>query len=597
MNSDALLKYSSVFDSLELKTPLMNFYLGKGKLKHNRFKTNITTVEISSANRDKTIYPNSNNYKIKLGRIYKNVKKITIKSLEFINNQKLIKSTPVSSKNNNIYWTLLLGLDDISVPTSFFFQASIRPGTYTDVELAEEIQYQMNKEGGFLNIRGIYPDFIIRYEVSVLNGKTEISAYMGSYSNVDFGSNGEVAGAFYCYEMISDMSKATYGVIHGDVYRLFDHPTELFTSSSFVANKDLEFEMNADSVVNEYNLYEVEYPNALNALSYTYHDSKIPKILTPIKIKLLSSFGSNISPLLGLGTDDTDFKYRLTNATSVISMPFNYFGIYKTSLKFYFVFIHDGSIDNFNSGDSVYSEEDPFDMLDDDGNVTVSIQIGKYTSGLMASELTSDMKADMATQLDSFYTMLGTLTASTPDLVYNGIAHATSTAFTVNHIDEMKSRIANGQCSLVEIPLTSSYANNDTNLFNAAYFSTAKNVYTETVSTPVDLTNEEYIFMTSEKIGGNLIGRNVEDIFAKIQFRDSQTSSTLYNTFVSQSKIWELYPLNSLHEIDFAFRDRNNNLFDFYNVDHTFTLEIIEYLDILDSSHISSVRGIIDEST
>ena len=76
------------------------------------------TVAIDTRDRDITLYPDQNNYKIDLGKeVFTNVVSVKLKGSEFINTQQLIKETPVSQKNNIIQWNieddLDAGLEDI----------------------------------------------------------------------------------------------------------------------------------------------------------------------------------------------------------------------------------------------------------------------------------------------------------------------------------------------------------------------------------------------------------------------------------------------------------------------------------------------------
>jgi hypothetical protein len=70
------------------------------------YKTRLidTFVNIDSRNRDKIKYPNANNYKILLDRVYTNVKEIKIVSSQIPNLNKNIFHDPLILKNDHMYW-------------------------------------------------------------------------------------------------------------------------------------------------------------------------------------------------------------------------------------------------------------------------------------------------------------------------------------------------------------------------------------------------------------------------------------------------------------------------------------------------------------
>lgn len=70
------------------------------------YKTKIidTFVNIDSRNRDKSKYPNNNNYIMSLDREYTNVKEIRVVSTQFANINKNVFHDPILLKNDTLYW-------------------------------------------------------------------------------------------------------------------------------------------------------------------------------------------------------------------------------------------------------------------------------------------------------------------------------------------------------------------------------------------------------------------------------------------------------------------------------------------------------------
>ncbi len=95
-----------------------------------------TPIFIDSRDRDLSLYPRPNNYKIHLGKIFSNVKRVSIKGCEIPNTEQLIRDFPASRTNNKIYWT---NEDDLSS-----YIATIPPGNYQPEALQTNIQIAMN---------------------------------------------------------------------------------------------------------------------------------------------------------------------------------------------------------------------------------------------------------------------------------------------------------------------------------------------------------------------------------------------------------------------------------------------------------------------
>jgi hypothetical protein len=110
-----------------------------------------------------------------------------------------------------------------------------------------------------------------------------------------------------------------------------------------------------------------------------------------------------------------------------------------------------------------------------------------------------------------------------------------------------------------------------------------------TLNSFIDLQQEPYILMTSDKLSNILTtGNKVDKTFAKIQLT-SKPGTILYNTFITSPKIYD-NPDKVLDEIDVQFYRRDGKPFDFLGMDHSFSLEITEYQDRLLGTNIQSGR-------
>lgn len=123
--------------------------------------------------------------------------------------------------------------------------------------------------------------------------------------------------------------------------------------------------------------------------------------------------------------------------------------------------------------------------------------------------------------------------------------------------------------------------------------------FTRTINKPIVLSGENYIFMTSpivDNLGNTGAMKNtgiVSNIFAKVTL-SAPPGSIIFNSYISNPIIYDDSPLVELSEMEFSFRDKNNELFEFNDTDHSFTLEIIEYRDKLLYNDFDSRRGRYD---
>ena len=110
----------------------------------------------------------------------------------------------------------------------------------------------------------------------------------------------------------------------------------------------------------------------------------------------------------------------------------------------------------------------------------------------------------------------------------------------------------------------------------------------------LDIDGNEYVYMTSDILGGNFTSSNdssnLQNIFAKIQYV-GEPGEVGYNAYIGGQKFYYDTPLNRLTEIDFEFKDIDGNRIDFKNVDHSFTLEIIEVIQKVEGTDYNARLG------
>jgi len=123
--------------------------------------------------------------------------------------------------------------------------------------------------------------------------------------------------------------------------------------------------------------------------------------------------------------------------------------------------------------------------------------------------------------------------------------------------------------------------------------------FIRTINKPIVLSGENFMFMTSPNIddlanSGAIKNTGiVSNIFAKITL-SAPPGSVIFNSYISNAIIFENSPLPQLSEVEYSFRDKNNELFEFNDTDHSYTLEILEYRDKLRHNDYDSRRGRYD---
>lgn len=163
INIDRTLYKKWPIDKNKNHYPLFDTYIND--ISVDRYKKEIVTkINIDSKNRDRSLYLNSNNFDIPLGKVFNNIKKVVITDINFRN-----MNQSVSNVNNNIAWqypsqNFLLnnnidnkiipnpGIKNISfssLPNSAY--AYNNQGTYS-INIDNYLVYETNINPGFYSI-------------------------------------------------------------------------------------------------------------------------------------------------------------------------------------------------------------------------------------------------------------------------------------------------------------------------------------------------------------------------------------------------------------------------------------------------------------
>lgn len=302
------------------------------EIKHYTLENEIL-LNIDSSNRDITIYPDSNTYKIKIDPPIKNVKKIEMISSEFPNTEQLIRGNSSNSQNNIVQFRLLndfiYGVGDKTYGIEIF------PGNYNSITLSEEMTIKMN------DLKKKYDNKNFEFEVSLDDVSDNSSINL---LNSDFSKYVTVLGVSYYEE---------------NGINAFDFSNEL--AFKFTSYGETYSDHNIEKGDKVYILGSnpVAYvPSSLiNGQHYvrTVPNQSIFKFKIPFFNR--NSFLSKGGELLKIGKDEY-FQILFNNNNS----PYDILGFPKLDTKFketHNNLVTDGSVINIITG--VFLDEDTYD--------------------------------------------------------------------------------------------------------------------------------------------------------------------------------------------------------------------------------------------
>jgi hypothetical protein len=122
-----------------------------------------------------------------------------------------------------------------------------------------------------------------------------------------------------------------------------------------------------------------------------------------------------------------------------------------------------------------------------------------------------------------------------------------------------------------------------------------QNTKNSLISRSINLEGENYSFLQCPQLNTMKNTGTVKDIFARITL--DQSPGGVVFSFLSNPKVFNETPLESLIELDFSVVNYDGTLYEFNDLDYSFVLEITEIVDTTDQFNISSKRGVIDMSS
>ena len=529
----------------------------------DRFVQEVRTwVNIDSRDRDVTLYPDQNSYKINLGKkIFTNVVSVKLKSTEIINTLQLIKETPVSQRNNLIFWEIDGDVNDSA--TNVVYDAALTAGNYNETTLATEIENQMNsvlRNNGKLN----------NFSVSIDSVTDDVSFTSIEFSTFSNPFSFSIAGTSDVNTTIESDFNDFSGITVGSRIQI-----ENATSSGGIDSSFINGEHVLTGATETSSKISFVVPTISTSTESGVGGSSV-RIGTGVQFQLLWSQDNTPATILGFSEVDTGFGLVITNTNEIFKYDFgtttapdadrlkinnikpgdsSNVSLVRTTLPHLLqtgdrIFIFDEN--NVPSGDTIFVYEHLY-TVDKDTEISTSENESRQTYvGLLA-----DPAGLIITRKTS-----NTFTVPIPYVDYTTLVVGTTSFKTIsNVIDD-------------DVSDTDEYGD----------------IIIKQINSAIDLTGERYIYMTSPQLGNMLTTSDVSDIFAKIQMAGGANAS-IFNSYIGSGKIYYDVPLSLLDEVQFEFKTADNELIEFNDKNHSFTLEITEAIQKIEGIGFSERIG------
>jgi hypothetical protein len=692
-----------------------------GNQEFRYIKPKRTLITIDSRDRDKSLYPKPDEYKIELRKTFCNIKRISLRSTTFPNSSQTIRDTPVAQANNNIFW-------QNDGPSTTIYNAVITPGNYSPSSLAAEITTRMNavpRDDGSPQTFSVTIDqvtdlvTISRFEVISANNVMNADTGSPSIITVDLSPNTHslntddlviISGAFsfggvstaelngsktitvldansFTYELSSgstvtaNASNAggSIDISKGVDFKLFfdtdDYPNTVGDILGFqLINTDFA-PTHLNTVVSQAFPINTIYPLGVDFVVIVLNKPHELVQSTEMRFENITEFSASINNKFTDGTGYLLIPLTTADETSLVSL-YNFDPSLTPNAFKIAIDMSGETYQNMSfpvgisnvvplADDSYAIAVDPvypvitgfypfsgsFVAVEFDGNHgfldgdTVVITELNPSSAYMITNLSASDILALQSSVDPNYdifdgvvdynnyfriTAVGTLfekfyrQIDSDYLLFKPYPSGYSTALQigartdlpdtylsscdVTHTDEgflvLPITVAD-QAFLDAIQLEDPSANIDANfkiivpslqttIGDTAQIHNGAYTYTRTNNKPVVLTGENYIFMTSPQLDSMCNTGSVTNIFGKLQLA-AAPGTIIFNSFISNPMMYDDSPLPMLSELEFSFRDHSNTVVNFNDIDHSFTIEIVEYKDKLKYNDFDSRRGRYDD--
>ena len=613
----------------------------------DRFVQDIKTyVSIDSKDRDLTLYPDQNSYKINLGKkVFTNVTSVKLKSTEFINTNQLIRETPVNLRNNLIFW-------EIEADVGVIYDVALTSGNYNETTLAVEIENRMNE---VQRINGLFNNFTVTIDSVTDEVSFSALTFTTTVNPFTFSSSGLTGITTYTdvtVNLIGHELLPGNRVVIEDAITVGGISADLFNQEHIVTTVGVP---TADD-------FTIQILGAVATSNEANVGGSSVRIGIGESFRLLWSNDNTPATILGFAEEDTEFGLIITNTAEVfkdwdssgssianLTNPFSWTipgGTTTTITTDYpshgFGIGTNITVSGFGTTggltDTVVNDNhqiiavtaDTFDFAVDEiatsslsnvgGSVTITtsssdsfrLKINKVTAGSSTniSQVRTTLPHLLATGDRIFiYDENNVPTATvasdqiieythlygfTPGSLTGGVSGANNVA-RLNFVAQLADAaglivtVVDSNNFTVPIPF-SSITEIDDAIALIDDFDENGDIVIKQINAAIDLTGDRYYYMTSPQLGNILTTSAVDDIFYKLQWAGGSNAS-IFNAFIGNGKIYYDVPLSFLDEVLFEFRDSTGTLVEFNDKNHSFTLEITESIQKIEGTGFSERIG------
>jgi len=608
-------------------------------------------LSVDSRHRDTKLYPYQNDFEIVLPRTYHNIISIELVSSEFPNTAAVIKDKPIFLQNNKIYW---INEDDVSLNYPVY-SVNIRPGSYTAITLESEIESKMKnvkREDGFYHYFIVTLDldtdqvtFTSLINTLLSNNPLSVNAGSGIIT-VKHPSHGYIDGQLIYFSGAKTMAGISAAALNSS-YNISYISPDLY---SYEVIERAVISLSSDkggggNSVNSgklapFKLLFGEYDGTVaKNIGFSLEDSSF---LIPIVNPLTTTTLSIINVIIGDPVTIVSLNHGLktgqkVNFQGLITLPsisLSSFVILSVpnnntfTIDFNIDYVDPNSIPNAIIGTGIVNVNLPNHGFNTIMEITngLTIDTVNITSLLDHNLNTGDSititSSDSIPSIDGTYIITvidfdtinipftgGISTDGTYAIIGNSLSFylygISSDIGGILHdvFNNIKMKVysivdENNFKFILDTFATSTMSGGGDNVRISSekkgFRGTQTNIseLTGNIVQPIHLNGSDYCFLVCPGLGGSIDNTGlVPDVLARMSL-SQPPGALIFDGFTGIPQVFDEGYLPKLETIRFQVTEPLGNLYDFQNIDYSFTLKIVEMVDNVQNSGISTQRGL-----
>jgi len=298
-----------------------------------------------------------------------------------------------------------------------------------------------------------------------------------------------------------------------------------------------------------------------------------------LKTKLKQKIESIKRNTMVITNNNISYSYYENNICNIVIEPeIDFFSIEFFSRIFIPNAIHYKDSSLFDDSISRLIINNPNNRLDIGCKITINNATS--TDGIPVDVLNNTFTIEKIIDENTYQVKLPKYTKLTTNIVTNGgstmsITYPTRSQLLFDKSDTIGDLIGFHNVGQYTSITNFSFINANTDL----YISEVLNYSNKYLNNSFNLSGDNYILMTSPIFKESYNTGLVDNIFAKLLLT-SNPGSILYNQFIQLGETFPI-PIPSFSEWEVSFYDTLNNLYNFGNLEHSYTLEIYEEINKL----------------